>query len=95
MGRGKRIIPLMMPDKLKAVRAKRELTMDEMAQTLEKELGILGYKNIKIHSGHISEYERGKREPLLPVLLAYSNFSDVELNVFVDNRMELPSKFFG
>lgn len=63
--------------------------MDEMARTLERELANLDYKNIKIHSAHVSEYEKGKREPLLPVLLAYSNIFNVELSVLVDDKKEL------
>lgn len=89
MGRGKRIIPARMPAKLKTIRIKQNLTMDEMARTLERELANLDYKNIKIHSAHVSEYEKGKREPLLPVLLAYSNIFNVELSVLVDDKKEL------
>lgn len=95
MGRGKRIIPVGMPDKLKAIRLKQNRTMEGMAQTLEKELEVLGYKDMSIQSGHISEYEQGKREPLLPVLLAYSKISNLDINVFVDNQIELPSKFLA
>lgn len=89
MGRGKRIIPERMPAKLKTLRMKQNLTMDAMAKTLERELANLDYKNIKIHSAHVSEYEKGKREPLLPVLLAYSNIFNVELSVLVDDKKEL------
>jgi transcriptional regulator with XRE-family HTH domain len=89
MGRGKRIIPERMPAKLKTIRMRQNLTMDAMAKTLERELANLDYKNIKIHSAHVSEYEKGKREPLLPVLLAYSNIFNVELSVLVDDKKEL------
>ena len=51
MGRGKRIIPEGMPDKLKAVRIKHKRTMERMAQILENELEIMGYKNMSIQSG--------------------------------------------
>lgn len=95
MGRGKRIIPVRMPVKLKTIRINQNLTMDEMAKTLERELASLDYKNIKIHSAHVSEYEKGKREPLLPVLLAYSNIFNVELSVLVDDKKELSIQLLG
>jgi transcriptional regulator with XRE-family HTH domain len=89
VGRGKRIIPARMPAKLKTIRMKQTLTMDEMAKALERELESLDYKNIKVHSSHVSEYEKGKREPLLPILLAYSNIFNVELSVLVNDKKEL------
>jgi transcriptional regulator with XRE-family HTH domain len=93
MGRGRRVIPVRMPDKLKAIRIKKNLTMEQMAQALMRELSILDYKNIIIQSGHIAEYEQGKREPLLPTILAYAKLSQVRLEVFVDNQVDLPAKF--
>jgi transcriptional regulator with XRE-family HTH domain len=88
MGRGKRIIPAKMPEKLKTVRLSKNLTMEQMGQVLENELLKLEYSTIKIHSGHIAEFEQGKREPQLPILLAYAKLSKVSLDRFVDDEIE-------
>jgi transcriptional regulator with XRE-family HTH domain len=89
MGRGKRIIPAKMPEKLKTVRLSKNLTMEQMGQALENELLKLNYSTIKIHSGHIAEFEQGKREPLLPILLAYTKLSKISLECLVDNEVDL------
>jgi hypothetical protein len=45
-----------------------------------------------IAPGHISDFELGKREPNLIVLLAYSKLSNIPLNNIVDDELELPEK---
>jgi len=37
----------------------------------------------------ISGYERGDREPPLPVLLAYSKLSKVSVNTLIDDAVDL------
>lgn len=45
--------------------------------------------------GRISEYERGKREPSLRVLLAYARAACIHLEVLVDDEIDLPAKLPG
>lgn len=46
----------------------------------------------KIHPAHVSGYERGEREPPLPVLLRYARLAGVCLDTLVDDEMELPAR---
>ena len=43
----------------------------------------------------ISEYESGRREPALWVLLAYARVAGVHLEDIVDDKLELPEKLPG
>ena len=43
----------------------------------------------------ISEYERGKREPSLWVLLAYARAGCIHLEDLVDDDIDLPAKLPG
>jgi transcriptional regulator with XRE-family HTH domain len=40
----------------------------------------------------ISGYERGEREPPLPVLLRYAQIANVYMDVLVDDQVDLPEK---
>jgi transcriptional regulator with XRE-family HTH domain len=44
-----------------------------------------------IHPGHISEFESGKREPSLLVLLAYAKMAGVSTDRLIDDELEFPS----
>ena len=48
-----------------------------------------------MHYGRISEYERGKREPSLWVLLAYAREAGIHLEDLVDDEIDLPAKLPG
>lgn len=89
MGRAKRTIPRKLPEKLKAVRTQIGCTLEEMTEKLEAKLGELDYKEIKLYAGNIHEYEKGTREPLLPVLLAYSLIGGVSLDNLIDDRLSV------
>jgi hypothetical protein len=48
-----------------------------------------------MHYGRISEYERGKREPSLWVLLAYARVAGIHLEDLIDDDIDLPAKLPG
>jgi len=90
VGKGKRIVPKSLPEKLKAIRLNLDLSLERMVITLEAELLNLGYTDINLYSGYITEFEQGKREPILPVLLAYGRVSKVNVETLIDNKIEMP-----
>jgi transcriptional regulator with XRE-family HTH domain len=45
----------------------------------------------RIHPAHISGYERGEREPPLPVLLRYARLAKVSTDVLIDDELDLPA----
>lgn len=89
MGRGKRLLPEKLPSKLRYIRLSIGFSTEAMVKEIEKELSKKGYNNIKLFSGHISEFENGVREPSLPVLLAYSIISEFSLECLVDDEKDI------
>lgn len=85
MGRGKRVQPKRLQVKLKLIREYLELTLQEMSESLKKH-----EPNEFIDPSYISQFEKGKREPSLRVLLAYSKLTGLSINYFVDDALELP-----
>jgi transcriptional regulator with XRE-family HTH domain len=50
----------------------------------------LANAKVSLKPGHISEYESGKREPPLPVLLRYARLAGVPMEMLVDDDLDLP-----
>jgi transcriptional regulator with XRE-family HTH domain len=50
----------------------------------------LGFE--KIHPAHISAYERGEREPPLPVLLRYAQLYGVSTDSLIDDKLNSLAK---
>lgn len=71
--------PRKLADKLTRIRSDLELSQTEIAARL-------GVDN----RASISGYERGEREPPLPVLLAYARLAGVSVEVLIDDKMNLP-----
>ena len=67
MGRGMRLQPKKLSKKLRDIRYRLGQTQQEMARDLKRSV-----PRASIHPGHISQFETGKREPSLLVLLAYA-----------------------
>lgn len=88
MGTARRPRPARLAVKLKEVRVKLGLSQEQMVERLAK-------AKVALKPGHISEYESGKREPPLPVLLQYARAAEVPLEDLVDDEMDLPKKLPG
>lgn len=83
MGQSRRQQPARLAAKLKEIRTKLDLTQEEMAKHLHK-------VKAGLQSGHVSEYEVGKREPSLLVLLAYAKIAGISTDILIDDRLNVP-----
>jgi transcriptional regulator with XRE-family HTH domain len=54
----------------------------------------LGVEDMIVYN-RISDYERGKREPPLPILLNYARVAGVHTEVLIDDELDLPDKLPG
>jgi transcriptional regulator with XRE-family HTH domain len=73
-----------LPNKLLQIRVTLGLSQSEMHRKLAVR---------DIVYNRISDYERGKREPPLKVLLRYARVSGVSMEALADDDMDLPKKF--
>ena len=75
-----------MPAKLAAIREKLEMSQGQIAKAI-------GVEN----RASISGYERGEREPPLPVLLAYAKLAKFSTDVLIDDEWSVADvvKFAG
>ncbi len=84
MGKRARPKPLRLAEKLLQVRNALGVSQGELFRRLDVEQ----FSELK----RISDYEIGKSEPPLPVLLAYARLAGVCLDVLVDDELDLPDK---
>jgi transcriptional regulator with XRE-family HTH domain len=82
MGRSHRQKPERLASKLQAIRTNLDLTQEQMIKRLD-------CSAIPLYPASISEYENGRREPPLLVLLAYARLADVTMEMLVDDALEL------
>lgn len=83
MGRGARMRPARLPEKIFKVR-------EALGETQEGMVRRLGFTEITRE--YISGFERGTREPPLPVLLRIANLAGVYVEVLIDDEIDLPEK---
>jgi transcriptional regulator with XRE-family HTH domain len=76
--------PERLAEKLKQIRTTLGLSQTEMLMRLGVE-DLISYHRI-------SEYESGKREPLLVILLRYARVAGVHMEVLADDELDLPEK---
>lgn len=86
MGRGPRDKPTKLGKKLARIRADLGLSQDGLVRAL----GL----SAKLSRNDISKYERGLREPTLPVLLKYARAVKVNVEVLIDDELKLSEKSF-
>jgi transcriptional regulator with XRE-family HTH domain len=83
MGRSSRPKPERLAFKLLSIRQALGISQAEIVKQLDYP---------KIHPAHVSGYERGEREPPLPVLLRYARMVGISTDVLIDDEMDLPAK---
>lgn len=71
-------------EKLLQIRNALGLSQSEM-------LRRLGFEDVLVYN-RISDYELGKREPPLPVLLQYARLAGVSTDLLIDDELDLPAK---
>jgi transcriptional regulator with XRE-family HTH domain len=85
MGRKARLRPKRLADKLRQIRIGLGLSQTDV-------LTRLGFD---IHHSRISEYELGKTEPPLPILLKYARMASVSMEALVDDELDLPARLLS
>lgn len=81
MGRAKRWRVEKLPEKLLQIRTRLNLSQNELIKELRLEN--------KIYRNNISEYETGKREPPMPVVLAYARLAGISTDILIDDSLDL------
>jgi transcriptional regulator with XRE-family HTH domain len=84
MGRKARIRPERLAAKLRQIRNTLGISQSDM-------LWRLGYGEV-LNLGRMSDYEQGKSEPPLPVLLEYARAANVSVESLIDDELDLPAQ---
>ena len=82
MARGARMKPERLAEKLIQIRTTLGLSQNELIRRLDADLT----------QNRISEYETGKGEPPLPILLKYARLVGISTDVLIDDELDLPAK---
>ena len=83
MGKATRVRPKRLPEKLATIRKALELTHEDL-------ITKLNCPHIPLYRASISQYESGKIEPPLPVLLRYARIANIYVDVLIDDEIDLP-----
>lgn len=84
MGTYPRLKQKRLPAKLRAIREAFGISQSEMLKRLDAE-NLIEYNRL-------SEFESGKREPPLLILLKYARAANVSTDVLIDDELDLPDK---
>lgn len=84
MGRAIRPKPKRLAEKLLHVRTALGLSQNSMIRRMSL--------SDELTQDYISAYERGVREPPLPVLLEYARVANVYVDAFINDEVNLPSR---
>lgn len=68
--------------KLRKIRLRLDLTQQQMAKLLE-------HKRSPVYPGNVSEFETGRREPSLLVLLRYARAGRTQVETLIDDELQL------
>ena len=78
----KRPVPKKLAKKLAQIRAELGLSQTKMVKALN-------YKASPLRPAQISQFESGRREPPLMLLLAYARLAKISTDVLIDDRQNL------
>jgi transcriptional regulator with XRE-family HTH domain len=78
----KRPVPKKLAKKLGQIRANLGLSQTEMVKALN-------YKASPLRPAQISQFETGRREPPLMLLLAYARLAEVSTDVLIDDKQNI------
>lgn len=82
MGRGSRPRPARLAEKLVQIRTVLGISQNEL-------ISRLSYSDELIRED-ISAFERGIREPPLPILLRYARVAGISTDILIDDELNLP-----
>lgn len=82
MARGARVKPDRLAEKLIQIRTALGLSQNELIRMLD----------VDLTQNRISEYETGKGEPPLPILLKYARLVGISTDVLIDDELDLPER---
>lgn len=88
MGRSHRPKPLRLAEKLLYIRQNLGFTQEQLIKQLN-------YTKSSVYPSNISEFESGKREPPLELLLAYAELAGTYVDVLIDDSLDLPTKLLN
>jgi transcriptional regulator with XRE-family HTH domain len=78
----KRPVPKKLAKKLAQIRADLGMSQTEIVKALN-------YKASPLRPAQISQFETGRREPSLMLLLAYARLAGISTDVLIDDRARL------
>jgi len=73
--------PRYLASKLRKIRKQLNITQKAMA-------ALVRHKKSPVYPGHISEFEAGRREPSLLVLLQYARVAKVSVESLIDDEID-------
>jgi transcriptional regulator with XRE-family HTH domain len=79
----KRPVPKKLAKKLGQIRMRLGLSQTQIVKALD-------YKSSPLRPAQISQFETGRREPPLMLLLAYARLAGVSTDVLIDDKLKLP-----
>jgi len=81
----RRPAPKRLGEKLLQIRMALELSQTGIVSELD-------YQESPLYPAQISNFEQGKREPPLQLLLAYARLANIPLEILADDKLDLPAK---
>jgi transcriptional regulator with XRE-family HTH domain len=81
----RRPAPKRLGEKLLQIRTALELSQTGIVSRLD-------YQESPLYPAQISNFEQGKREPPLQLLLAYARLANIPLEILADDKLDLPAK---
>lgn len=82
MGSRQKYTPQKLAPKLTSIRMKLGLSQSQLIEALN-------CKEVPLHNADISNFESGKREPLLIVLKQYAKIGGVSVDYLIDDDIEV------